>query len=135
MGGASARGWIAVAALSGALSVCIGAFAAHGIDLRTDTGVKAREWLQTGSQYEMIHALAILAVAALSTRLNGKLAVVAQVLFLLGSVLFCGALYGLAFGAPKWFGAVAPLGGTALILGWLCFACAALIRTVARPAA
>ncbi len=135
MGGASARGWIAVAALSGAISVIVGAFAAHGIDPATAAGAKAREWLQTGSQYEMIHALAILAVAALATKLNGKLAVAAQVLFLLGSILFSGALYSLAFGGPRWFGAVAPIGGTALILGWLCFGLAALIRTTARPSA
>ena len=113
----------------------VGAFAAHGIDLRTEAGIKAREWLQTGSQYEMIHALAMLAVVALSARLNGKLAVAAQVLFLLGSILFPGALYGLAFGGPRWLGAVAPIGGTAFILGWLCVALAALIRSTARPAA
>lgn len=135
MAGAAAKGWIVVAALSAAFSIAIGAFAAHGIDVSTPAGAKAREWLQTGSQYEMIHALAILGVAALSAKLNGKLAVVAQVLFLVGSVLFSGALYGLALGGPRWLGAVAPVGGTAFILGWLCLAAAALIRTTARPSA
>ena len=130
MGGASARGWIAVAALSGAISVVVGAFAAHGIDPATAAGAKAREWLQTGSQYEMIHALAMLAVAALSAfgRLERRLAVAAQCLFLLGGVLFPGALYALAFGGPRWFGAVAPIGGTAFILGWLCLGLSALTK-------
>lgn len=126
---AAAKGWIVVAALSGALSIALGAFAAHGLDLATEAGRKAREWLQTGSQYEMIHALAILAVVVLvrTTLVNGRIAVVAQCLFLAGSVLFCGALYVLAFNGPRWFGAVAPLGGTAFILGWLSLALAALL--------
>ncbi len=128
MAGAAARGWIAVAAVSGAVSVVVGAFAAHGLDVSTPAGAKAREWLQTGSHYELIHALAMLAVVALAQggRLNGRLAVAAQGLFLAGSVLFPGALYALASGGPKWFGAVAPIGGTAFILGWLCLALAAL---------
>jgi len=47
-------------------------------------------------------------------------------LFLAGIALFSGSLYALALGAPKWLGAVAPLGGTAFILGWLAFAVAAV---------
>ncbi|TAJ25142.1 MAG: DUF423 domain-containing protein [Reyranella sp.] len=135
MGKAAARGWIVVAALSAALAIAIGAFAAHGIDVSTPAGLKAREWLHTGSQYEMIHALAILAVAALAhgERLGGRTALAAQWLFLIGSVFFPGALYALAFGGPKWFGAVAPIGGTAFILGWICLAAAALLRKAARP--
>ena len=133
MAGAAARGWIVAAAVSGAISVVVGAFAAHGLDFRTEAGLKAREWLQTGSHYEMIHALAILAVVVLSNgaRLSGRMAVAAQWLFLAGSVLFPGALYALAFGGPKWFGAVAPIGGTAFILGWFCLALAAMTKPAA----
>ena len=128
MAGAAAKGWIVVAALSGAISVVVGAFAAHGLDLRTEAGLKAREWLQTGSQYEMIHALAMLGVAALCTggRLQERLAVATQCLFLAGSVLFPGALYALAFGGPRWFGVVAPIGGFAFIAGWIVIGIAAL---------
>jgi uncharacterized membrane protein YgdD (TMEM256/DUF423 family) len=123
LGNAGAKGWIVVAALSAAIAIAVGAFAAHGLDLGTEAGRKARDWLQTGSQYEMIHALAILAVAALSGRkLNGRLAVNAQILFLLGSILFPGALYSLAFSGPRWFGAVAPIGGLAFIAGWIALA-------------
>ncbi len=116
--------------MSGAVSVIVGAFAAHSLDVSAPAGVKAREWLQTGSQYEMIHALALLATAALAHagRLNGRLAVVAQSMFLVGGILFPGALYALAFGGPKWFGVIAPIGGTAFILGWLSLAFAALTK-------
>jgi uncharacterized membrane protein YgdD (TMEM256/DUF423 family) len=129
--GAAAKGWIVVAALSGAISVAVGAFAAHGLDLSTEAGRKAREWLQTGSQYEMIHALAILGVVALArgAMLNAPVALVTQCLFLTGSVLFPGALYALAFGGPRWMGAVAPIGGAAFILAWLSLGVAALMKT------
>jgi uncharacterized membrane protein YgdD (TMEM256/DUF423 family) len=131
--GAAAKGWIIVAALSGAISVALGAFAAHGLDLSTEAGRKAREWLQTGSHYQIIHALAIVAVVALARNamLNGRVAIVAQCLFLVGSVLFPGALYALAFGGPRWLGAVAPIGGTAFILGWVSLALAAFMKTEA----
>jgi uncharacterized membrane protein YgdD (TMEM256/DUF423 family) len=129
--GAAAKGWIIVAALSGAISVALGAFAAHGLDLSTEAGRKAREWLQTGSHYQIIHALAIVAVVALarSAMLNGRVAVVTQCLFFVGSVLFPGALYALAFGGPRWLGAAAPIGGAAFILGWLSLALAAVMKS------
>ena len=130
MAATAAKGWIIVAALSGAISIIVGAFAAHGLDVTTEAGRKAREWLQTGSQYELIHAVAILAVVALArgAMLNGPVAVAALCLFLAGSVLFPGALYALAFGGPRWLGAVAPIGGTAFILGWLSLGLAALMK-------
>jgi uncharacterized membrane protein YgdD (TMEM256/DUF423 family) len=131
--GAAAKGWIIVAALSGAIAVAVSAFAAHGLDLSTEAGRKAKEWLQTGSHYQIIHALAIVAVVALARNamLNGRVAIVAQCLFLVGSVLFPGALYALAFGGPRWLGAVAPIGGTAFILGWVSLALAAFMKTEA----
>lgn len=130
MGNAASRSWIVVAALSGAVSVAMGAFAAHGFDVGTEAGRRARELLQTGSQYEVFHALAMLGVCALtaSKMLNGKLAVAALWLYLAGSLLFPGALYSLALGGPRWFGAVAPVGGLAFIAGWVLMAAAALKR-------
>jgi uncharacterized membrane protein YgdD (TMEM256/DUF423 family) len=123
---APGRGWIAFAALSGAVSVIAGAFAAHGLD--AETQAKEIGWLHTGSLYEALHALAILAVVALGARLNPGWARAAQWLFLLGSILFPAALYGLALHLPRWLGAVAPIGGSAFILGWVALAVAALAR-------
>ena len=130
--GDAARLWIVVAALSGAISVIVGAFAAHGLDLRTEAGLKARDWLQTGSHYQMVHALAMLGVCALvgADLLNARLSVVALWLFLVGSALFPGALYSLSFGGPRWFGAVAPIGGLAFIAGWVFLAIAAFKRPI-----
>jgi len=121
-------GFIAFAGVSGAVSVIAGAFSAHGLD----PVAQAREinLLHTGSQYEAIHALAMLAVAALAgmNRLGPKWAGAAQWLFLVGSILFPGALYALALHGPRLLGAVAPIGGTAFILGWLMIAAGALLR-------
>jgi uncharacterized membrane protein YgdD (TMEM256/DUF423 family) len=122
------RGWIAYAAISGAVSVIVGAFAAHGLD----PVAEAREigWLHTGSQYQSLHALAMLAVLALATAgyFGGRMAKMAQWFFLVGNILFPIALYGLAFHLPLWLGAVAPLGGSAYILGWISLAAAAFAR-------
>ena len=123
------NGWIAAAALGGAVSVIAGAFAAHGLDAVADA--KPIEYLHTGSQYQATHALAILAVAALaaSGRLNLRVAQAALWFFLGGSIVFPLTLYGLALGGPLWLGAVTPIGGAAFILGWATLAIAALVRS------
>ena len=121
----SDKGFIAFAAVSGAVSVMAGAFASHG--LSADAEPVRVGWLHTGSLYEALHALAMMAVASLAAagRLNQKCSVAAQWLFLVGGVLFPAALYGLVFHGPRLLGAVAPVGGTAFILGWLMVAAAA----------
>lgn len=124
--------WIAAAALSGGISVVAGAFAAHGLDPQTDAA--AIGWLRTGSLYEALHALAILVTCALAgmERLDERWGRAALWLFLAGSVVFPGSLYGLALHGPRWLGAVVPIGGAAFILGWLALALSAL-RRVSQP--
>lgn len=95
-----------LAALSGALAVAAGAFGAHG------ASGKAAEWLRTGAQYQLIHALA--ALIAVQLRAGG-----AAWLFVAGGALFAGTLYLMALGLPRWLGAITPLGGALLIAGWL----------------
>ena len=94
----------ALLALSGAVAVIAGAYGAHGVSGR------AAEWLTTGAHYQMIHAVAGLAALGKG---RGPAA-----LLLLGAALFAGTLYALAFGGPRWLGAVTPLGGLGMILGW-----------------
>jgi uncharacterized membrane protein YgdD (TMEM256/DUF423 family) len=113
------RLWIRLAALSGLISVAAGAFAAHRV---ADPG--AKEWLRTGANYEAVHALATLAVAALFPA-GSRRAGWPQALFLLGSLLFSGSLYAMAFGGPRWLGAVTPLGGLLFLAGWATLAWAA----------
>ncbi len=108
--------WIRLAAISGFVSVAAGAFAAHGM-----ADPAAKELLRTGSQYEAIHALATLTWAALVPS-RGAGVSWPPALFLGGSALFSGSLYALALGAPRWMGAVTPLGGLMFLAGWAIFA-------------
>lgn len=94
------------AALSGAVAVGAGAFGAHGA-----SGVAA-EWLKTGGQYQLIHAVAALAALRFEARGPGWL-------FVAGAAIFAGTLYLMAAGAPRWLGAITPVGGALLIAGWL----------------
>lgn len=109
--------WLIGAA--GASAVLLGAFGAHA--LRGALDPAAREVWHTASQYHFWHALA-LAVASLAP--PGRARRVALAAFGVGIVLFSGSLYALALGAPRWCGAITPLGGVAFVAGWLATAVA-----------
>ena len=95
-----------LAALSGAIAVAAGAFGAHG------ASGEAAEWLKTGAQYQLVHVVA--ALVALRREARGP-----AWLFVLGAAIFGLTLYAMALGAPRWFGAITPIGGALLIGGWL----------------
>lgn len=104
---------IPAAALLGFLSVALGAFGAHALE-----GVLTAEgegWWQTATLYGLTHAGVALA-AGLSGR-GGKIAAGGWVI-VVGAVIFAGTLYAMALGAPRWFGAITPLGGLSLLAGW-----------------
>jgi uncharacterized membrane protein YgdD (TMEM256/DUF423 family) len=107
-----ARIWMTIAALSGLMGVAAGAFGAHGI-----ADPQAKAWLQTGAQYQLIHAVAALACFAL-WRVGAGSAQLAAWLFLAGGLIFAGTLYLMALGGPRMLGAVTPIGGVLMILGW-----------------
>jgi uncharacterized membrane protein YgdD (TMEM256/DUF423 family) len=104
---------IVLAGFFGGLAVYAGANAAHGM-----TDPQAIGWLKTASQYAAVHGVALLALAALE-RTGFQLVRGTRVLFAVGVCLFSGALVALAYGAPRWMGIVAPVGGVALMIGWL----------------
>jgi uncharacterized membrane protein YgdD (TMEM256/DUF423 family) len=114
------RTWMMLAALAGFISVAVGAFAAHGI-----SDPAAKELLRTGSSYAFMHAMATFA-CAIFLQLGARRARFAPALFLPGIVLFSGSLYALAFAAPRWVGAITPLGGLLFLAGWATLAWAAL---------
>jgi uncharacterized membrane protein YgdD (TMEM256/DUF423 family) len=99
--------WLAIlAALSGAVAVAAGAFGAHG------ASGDAVKWLTTGAHYQLVHAVAALVALRLDARGPAWL-------FVAGAAIFAGTLYLMAVGAPRWLGAVTPIGGALLIGGWL----------------
>lgn len=95
-----------LAALSAALAIAAGAFGAHRFDGRE------AEWLRTGGFYQLVHAVAVLALVRIAA--PGALWTL-----LAGATLFATTLYAMALGAPRWLGAVTPIGGAAMIFGWL----------------
>ena len=107
--------WISIAAINLALAVGCGAFGAHG--LKSMVNAQQLEWWHTGTLYWFIHALGLLLIAIL-TRLNYASATSAW-LIQIGVLIFTGSLYAMTLGAPRWFGAITPIGGTLMIVGWL----------------
>lgn len=107
-------------AVFGFLGVALGAFGAHALKARlpaTDL-----EIFETAVRYHLVHAVALLALAALAPRIPAGLASLSGWSFSAGILVFSGSLYFLVLTGPRWLGAVTPLGGTALLLGWAALA-------------
>ncbi len=119
------RTFICLASILGGLSVMAGAFGAHS--LKTQISDTALDIFKTGAQYQMYHALGLLLIGLFlrQTDTPQPLMVVAGWAFVAGVIIFSGSLYALSLTGIKWLGAIAPLGGVALIMGWGCLAFAA----------
>src|SRR5215217_241203 len=117
------RTWMFVGALMGFVGVGLGAFGAHGLRGRLSPEMLAV--FETGVRYQMYHALALLATAALMTRADGRAVLVAGWSFTAGILIFSGSLYALALTGVTTLGAVTPLGGLAFLIGWIALAIAA----------
>jgi uncharacterized membrane protein YgdD (TMEM256/DUF423 family) len=98
-----------------ALGVALGAFAAHG--LRGLIGPTELGWWQTGVQYQMWHAVGLVAIGA-----AGVAARPAAWLLGIGTLIFAGTLYVMALTGLRWLGAVTPIGGVLMIAGWVILA-------------
>jgi uncharacterized membrane protein YgdD (TMEM256/DUF423 family) len=121
--------WLRIGATLGAVAVVAGAFGAHALKDRLDA--PSLEVYTTATHYHMYHALALLAVGLLGA--HGKtLGIAGQVAgwgFLIGIMVFSGTLYALAVTGMKWLGAITPIGGVSLIVGWIALAVAARSAT------
>lgn len=125
--------FVTAGAIFGGLAVALGAFGAHGMKkLTNDTAIL--HGYDTAAQYQMYHALALLAVAALLPHLPGKWMKRAGYAFITGIILFSGSLYLLTFiriqgSTARFAGPITPIGGVFLIAGWL-FLLIAVARSV-----
>jgi uncharacterized membrane protein YgdD (TMEM256/DUF423 family) len=122
------RFFLVLAALLGFFAVAAGAFGAHVLEAHLDP--KDLTIFETAVRYQMYHALALLGVAILaqlSERPSRALSA-AGWCFLAGTLIFSGSLYFLVLTGPRWLGAITPIGGVALLAGWVCLAVAALRR-------
>jgi len=118
------RTFFGLGAVLAFLGVALGAFGAHG--LRGTLSAQDMATFEAGVRYQLVHALALLAVAWASTRWPGATVHAAGWLFVAGTVVFSGSLYVLVLTGPRWLGAVTPLGGVCFLLGWGLLAWSAL---------
>jgi uncharacterized membrane protein YgdD (TMEM256/DUF423 family) len=117
--------FIALASLNLMLAVILGAFGAHGLKERVTPEQLA--WWHTGVNYHVWHALGLFGIGLLllnQPALNAARS--AGWLLQIGIVIFSGSLYAMTLGAPRWFGAITPIGGLAFIAGWAVLAWATL---------
>lgn len=118
--------WLMLGAVYGLLGVVFGAFGAHALRGRLSEDMLAV--YRTAVEYQFWHALALLAVGLLARQAAGAWLTASGAAFALGVLIFSGSLYALALSGVRVLGAVTPLGGVALIVGWAC-----LIGHLARP--
>lgn len=118
----AAASWLVVAGILAGLAVALGAFGAHAVRgwsaaWPEDSRQRRLENWEVAARYHMYHALALVGVAALAAA-GAPRAAVAGTCFVVGTAIFSGCLYAYALTGQKWLGAVVPLGGALLILGW-----------------
>jgi uncharacterized membrane protein YgdD (TMEM256/DUF423 family) len=144
----NANFWLRIGAIWGFLGVAMGSFGAHGLRERFEslggvpgglTTERLQANFQTATQYHMYCAFALLAVGllALAGRAGGALDA-AGWLFLAGSLVFSGSLYILCITGDKRLGMITPIGGVAMLAGWIALAVAAgassgFVREVGTP--
>lgn len=120
MPGGAVRFFAAVGAVAGFLAVAGGAFGAHALRSRLSPG--DLDIFETAVRYQMYHALALLAVSWVASQWPGTSVLVAGWSFVGGVLVFSGSLYLLVFSGARWWGAVTPVGGVALLAGWAALA-------------
>lgn len=106
------------------LGVAVGAFGAHA--LRSTVSAADLVTFEIGVRYQMYHALALFVVSWASTRWDAPTVTAAGWAFVLGVLIFSGSLYALVLTGQRWLGAVTPVGGLALLVGWALLAWTAI---------
>ena len=122
----TARQRLVVGATGAALAVAMGAFGAHGLASRV--AAEALEWWLTAARYLMYAALGVVATGLADRALEGRALRLAAGLLAGGGALSAGSRALMAVGGPRWLGAVTPLGGLAMIGGFVAFGIAAARR-------
>jgi len=109
------------AATSGALAVALGAFGAHALEALLVSRGSEGTW-DTAALYHLTHALALLAITRPAGPRGTRVPGWTLRLWMAGPVVFSGSLYLLAIGAPRFIAWLTPLGGLALLIGWVLLA-------------
>lgn len=107
-----------------ACSVALGAFGAHALH-NFLIATQHLDTFETAAKYQMYGGLALILLGIWQNQMSNKILRRAARLMIAGSVIFPVSLYVICFTGIKWFGAIAPIGGTCYILGFLMMAYAA----------
>lgn len=111
------RTMLIAGAVAGLLAVALGAFGAHALRPHFEAHPELESTFRTAVSYHFYHALALVGTAWAVGRFGGT-AGAAGIAFIVGILLFSGSLYLLALSGVRTWGAVAPIGGVAFIIGW-----------------
>lgn len=110
--------FIILGAINAFMAVALGAFGAHGLEGKIEP--KYLKTWETGVQYQMFHALGLVAVGILCGNISASsLLSWSGWLMLAGTILFSGSLYVLSISGIKVLGAITPLGGVAFLISWI----------------
>lgn len=125
------RQWIICGAIFGFLGVATGAFGAHGLqsmfaDVDPFEAQRQIEIFKTGARYALIHGVLLIGVALLSAQQPSKKLRISGWAFVLGTAIFSSTLWLLVLTGQKWLGAITPIGGLTLLVGWFFLGLAAL---------
>lgn len=120
--GTPANWFGAIGAIFGFLGVAAGAFGAHALANKLEP--RLLHAFEVGARYQLVHAVALLAVAWIASRHPGGAAQWSGWMFVAGVTVFSGSLYALALTGVRWLGAITPIGGVALLVAWALLAVA-----------
>ncbi len=109
--------WIIIGSVLAALAVSIGAFGAHG--LKSKVSSEDLVIFETGVRYQMYHSLGLILIGILGFHFSSNIIQLPAALFIIGIIIFSGTLYLIPLTGLRWLGAITPIGGTALIAGWI----------------
>jgi uncharacterized membrane protein YgdD (TMEM256/DUF423 family) len=122
----SSRTMIGLGAFLMGIGVWLGAYGAHGLDKAlekrlADPAAVERELQnhETAVRYQMYHAIGLILVGLVAARDNCTCYSVSAWALLIGIALFSGLLYAMVFGGPRYLGAIVPIGGVAMSVGWV----------------
>ena len=129
--------WIVTGALLGALGIILGAYGAHGLEnqlvkMGFDADLEKRlANFDTAARYQMYAAVVLVLIGLLLDRQKSRVWIASAAAIFIGTLIFSGLLYVMVFNGPqlKWLGAIVPIGGGLMILGWLGIAVGAMTVT------
>ena len=120
----TAKLFLSIGSISGALAVIIGAFGAHG--LKDKICEEMLVIYRTGVEYHFYHTFALLGIGLLALHYESKLLIASGGSMAIGILLFSGSLYALSISGIKVLGAITPIGGLFFIIGWVLLTVAVL---------